>query len=247
MSDSGIDYVQKSINPIVGCTKCSPGCLHCWAEQMAKRLKGMGQGKYDSVVDANGWTGQVALDLSQFDTLPKQKPCRVAINFMGDMFHGNVPSPWLDRVYDEMRARPHCTFLILTKRAERMAVYSRGRAAVAPNIWHLVTCENQRMADLRVPWLLSMASAVRGVSLEPLLGPVHLDCLFSQRHIDWVVAGCESGPGRRPCKWEWLRDLRDQCKAARVPFYLKQMEVDGRVCHDVARFPPELQIREFPR
>jgi protein gp37 len=113
------------------------------------------------------------------------------------------------------------------------------------NVWLGVSVENQEAADERIPELLRTPAAVRFLSCEPLLGPVDLHAVqipgereglrFSalQRHhddrfgqsdttLDWVIAGCESGPGARPCSVEWLRSLRDQTAAAGVAFFLKQ-------------------------
>jgi len=109
------------------------------------------------------------------------------------------------------------------------------------NLWLGVTAENQEMADLRIPFLLQTPAAKRFVSVEPMLGSVRLGSLWWNAKIsgggapwaidslDWVIAGCESGPRRRPCNIEWLRSLRDQCVAAGVPFFLKQMDINGRL------------------
>ena len=109
-----------------------------------------------------------------------------------------------------------------------------------PNVWIGATVEDQRRADERIPHLLAIPAAVRFLSCEPLLEPVDLlysafngsDSFGSMPGIDWVIAGCESGPGRRACEPEWLRGLRDQCAAADVPFFLKQMEIGGKVVKD---------------
>ena len=109
------------------------------------------------------------------------------------------------------------------------------------NVWLGTSCENQDAADTRIPELLSTPAAIRFLSCEPLLGAIDLtrigkwrevdlsaltECVghVERPRIDWVIVGCESGPRARPCDVEWLRSLRDQCGAARVPFFLKQAE-----------------------
>lgn len=114
-----------------------------------------------------------------------------------------------------------------------------------PNVWEGVSVENQDAADERIPDLLETPAAVRFLSCEPLLGPVDLHAIqipgeraglrfsaLQRQHddrfgssdtvIDWVIAGCESGPGARPCDVAWLRALRDQCASPGTAFFLKQ-------------------------
>ena len=145
------------------------------------------------------------------------------------------------------------------------------------NLWLGVSCENQEWADKRIPHLLKIPAAVRWLSLEPLLGPIDLigdlsgglrcdQCGYTNRdagiHMDhsictnkygghgwanWVVVGCESGQGRRPCKLEWVRKIVEQCEEANVPVWVKQIEIDGKVETDMDKFPKELQVRELPK
>ncbi|MBN1625011.1 MAG: DUF5131 family protein [Deltaproteobacteria bacterium] len=149
---------------------------------------------------------------------------------------------------------PKHTFLVLTKRPKRMedwvfaffADENNTPRPVPSHIWIGVTVENQEQADKRIPVLLNIPAAVRFVSIEPMLSEIDLTRIESKRHdgcvslwnvlrknispnIDWVIAGCESGGNRRPSKIEWFRNLRDQCTNAGVPFFLKQMEINGKV------------------
>ncbi len=131
-----------------------------------------------------------------------------------------------------------------------MVLHSRPKYAFAQNVYLGVTAENQEQADERIPILLQIPAAVRFVSVEPMLGPVDLTRIVYERQtvidslkglhgwplphadgpkLDWVICGSESGPNRRHAKIEWIRDLRDQCRAANVPFFLKQMEIDGKL------------------
>jgi protein gp37 len=159
-----------------------------------------------------------------------RKPRTVAVCFMGDWMHEDVPDEFVLRMYDVMlQARQH-TYLMLTKRPERMRhLFSLSPAA--SHIWLGVTAENQRMADERIPLLLDTPAAHRWASLEPLLGPVDLEewlpcgdpqCEEEMDFLDWVVVGGESGPGHRPLQHSWVYDIKDQCKAAGVAFWGKQ-------------------------
>jgi len=118
-----------------------------------------------------------------------------------------------------------------------------------PNLHLGVTCENQRTADERIPVLLQIPAAVRFLSLEPLLEDIRLNPInfHYKGFINWVIIGCESGPGRRPCKLEWVRNIVDQCKAAGVPVFVKQLDINGVVEHDINKFPEDLKIREYPK
>ena len=152
--------------------------------------------------------------------------------------------------------------------------YGNNLSSVMENLWLGTTCENQKWADIRIPELLKIPAAVRFLSLEPLLGPIDLDyikdfnfpCiakyeriyslkgernilgnLVSEKKINWVVIGCESGPKRRPCKLEWVESIVEQCQAASVPVWVKQIPIGGKVSHDMNQWPKELRIREWPR
>jgi protein gp37 len=128
-------------------------------------------------------------------------------------------------------------------------------------VWLGTTTENQKYADIRIPQLLACRdlAPVLFLSVEPMLGPVELPLCFHSSDdpnqtdhsacapiVDWVICGAEDGNGRRPMDIAWARSLRDQCKAAGVPFFMKQLEVDGKVTDDVTKFPVDLQIQEFP-
>jgi protein gp37 len=281
-----IEWCDATWNPTSGCTPISDGCRNCWAKRMAHRQRGR-----------NGYPAddpfRVTFHHERIDQpLRWKKPRRIAVSLMGDLFHDDVPFEWIDKVFavinaawvqmpipqDVMTAKPWHTFLILTKRPERMCKYmlsrsprfnaeshpiikaGRGKngclrghgldvmnagACVAwppSNAWLGVSIENQQTADERIPWLLKCPAAVRFVSAEPLLGQISFktiggieltkyegggrlgqDVLDQKyQHIDWVIAGGESGSGARPCHPDWIRSLRDQCNAVDVPFFFKQ-------------------------
>ncbi len=210
-SHSHIEWTESTWNPITGCSHVSPGCAHCYAERMAKRLKAMGQPNY-----RNGFAltlHEHALDLP----LTWRKPQVIFVNSMSDLFHEDVPLAFIMRVFSVMRRAHWHVFQVLTKRSERLAECA-GEIDWPANVWMGVSVENddylRRVDDLR-----STGAAVKFLSLEPLLGPVPgLDLTG----IDWVIVGGESGPGARPMREEWALEVRDKCLAARVPFFFKQ-------------------------
>ena len=124
------------------------------------------------------------------------------------------------------------------------------------NVWIGVTVEDQIRADERIPLLLNIPAKVRFLSCEPLLTPVDLKLGygvadqplgFTRRHfLHWVIAGCESGPAKRPMAEEWAQSLALQCQTGRVAFFMKQIVSGGRVSETLVDFPADLQVRQFP-
>lgn len=198
MPETKIEWTDRTWNPVTGCTKVSPGCDRCYAENIARRFAG-------SKAFPNGF--EVTLHEERLDQPYRwKKPGRVFVNSMADLFHEDVPDLFITKVFDVMEANPQHTFQVLTKRHARMrafvqqreeqkkeyadkfwdcpteamqyspaAKYARARAGNPPeNIWLGVSVENQKWADIRVPALLSTPAAVRFISAEPLLGPVDL-------------------------------------------------------------------------
>jgi len=158
------------------------------------------------------------------------------------------PNKEAERIGDEsLLEDPGHTYMVLTKRPERVQdwlqwlfEYWPGDSPVNVNlsaeghfgrhIWFGVTAENQQRADERIPILLQIPATVRFVSVEPMLGPVDLtNIIIGPNRLDWVICGSETGPNRREACIEWIGDLCDQCEHAGVPFFLKQMEVDGKI------------------
>lgn len=242
---SSIEWTNWTWNPVTGCTKVSQGCKHCYAERMARRLKAMGSPRY-----ANGF--QLTLHEDLID-LPKRwkSPRLVFVNSMSDLFHDDVPLTFIQRVFEVMAECPQHTFQILTKRSGRLRELSN-RLVWTPNIWMGVSVEDERVLS-RVHDLQSTPALVRFLSCEPLIGPLH-DLPLADIH--WVIAGGESGPKSRPMEAEWVRDLRDQCSTAEVPFFFKQWGgarkdltgrvLDGRTHDEFPSGPPEPSL-EYAR
>jgi len=208
---SKIEWTEATWNPVTGCDKVSPGCKNCYAERFALRLQAAGTPQYK-----NGFLLTLhsrALEIP----LGWKKPKVIFVNSMGDLFHKDVPIEFIQRVFSVMKATPQHQFQILTKRAERLTELDR-QLAWSDNVWMGVSIENADYIN-RISYLKSTKARIKFLSLEPLLGPLpHLDL----KGIDWVIVGGESGPYARPMKPQWVRQIRAQCIAARVPFFFKQ-------------------------
>lgn len=207
-----IAWTENVWNPVTGCSKRSRGCEHCYAEVMARRLKGMGLEKYK-----NGF--EVTLHPEELDK-PKQvkKPTMFFVCSMGDLFHTHVPFEFIDQVMETIKSCPQHTFQILTKRAERMYRYFETHE-VPKNAWLGVSVETIDYSE-RALYLAKIPNVtVRFLSCEPLLGP--LDELPLD-NIDWVICGGESGQQARPVCKEWVFRLKSDCDKADVPFFFKQ-------------------------
>ena len=211
-TSSKIEWTEQTWNPIVGCTKVSAGCKHCYAETMAKRLQAMGTPGYE-----NGFALRL-LPERLADPVRRKKPTVYFVNSMSDLFHDKVPEAYIDQVMDVIRETPQHNYQILTKRAARMARYFRHRSVPA-NVWLGVSVENQKHGVPRIDYLRKVDVRIRFLSVEPLLedvGPLNLT------DIHWVIVGGESGPKARPMRVEWADAVRIQCEAQGVAFFFKQ-------------------------
>jgi protein gp37 len=206
-----IEWTESTWNPLTGCTKISPGCRHCYAERMARRLKAMGQPNY-----ANGFKLTMHEHLLE-RPLEWKRPHMIFVSSMSDLFHEGVPLDFIQKVFDVMRRASWHTFQVLTKRSKRLLDLSQ--VIDWPiNVWMGVSVENNNYT-FRIDHLRQTDAHIKFLSLEPLLGPLpDLDL----HDIDWVIVGGESGPGARPIREEWVIDIRDQCLTSNVPFFFKQ-------------------------
>ncbi len=209
--NSSIEWTEATWNPVTGCSKISPGCAHCYAERMAKRLKGMGNSNY-----ANGF--ELTLQPHMLKRpLEWKSPKRIFVNSMSDLFHKDVPTEYIEQVFSVMREAHWHQFQVLTKRSSRLERLSPF-LDWPPNVWMGVSVESKEYT-FRIDHLRNTSAAVKFLSLEPLLGPLEE---LNLTDIDWAIVGGESGPGARPCLRNWVVSIRKQCKAARVPFFFKQ-------------------------
>ena len=209
--NSSIEWTDATWNPVTGCTKISPGCAHCYAERMARRLQAMGQPRY-----RNGFTITLQPEVLG-DPLRWKRPRAIFVNSMSDLFHPEVPDDYIRDCFAIMEKAPQHTFQVLTKRPERAGGLSSFLRWPA-NVWMGTSVENAAYVR-RIAALVRIPAAIRFLSLEPLLGPIPN---LSLARVDWVIVGGESGPGARPIDKQWVRAIRDSCIEQRVPFFFKQ-------------------------
>lgn len=238
-----------------GCTRMSEGCEHCYIERQPpfriehRRFDGTGIG---STTGVRLHPQRLAFPLSW------AKPMRIFVCSLADLFHKDIPDEYIAKVWAVMALAPRHTFIVLTKRHDRMRSligsprfsglvylainsmvatgggqyriadqtimaaldgFARGNFMVLPNVWLMVTAENEKWLRSRGDALRQTPAAVRGLSVEPLLEPIHDADLYG---FDWMIVGGESGPDSRPMHPDWARSLRDQCQAAGVAFWFKQ-------------------------
>ncbi len=242
-TNSPIEWTEATWNPVTGCDKVSPGCAHCYAERMAKRLRGMGQKNY-----ARGF--QLTLQPHMLEIPVRwKKPRRIFVNSMSDLFHREVPAEFIQQVFDVIRRAHWHEYQILTKRSERLLDLDP-ELAWPKGVWMGVSVENARFVH-RIDHLRKTRARVKFLSLEPLLAPLPG---LNLEDIDWVIVGGESGPRARPMREEWVADIRNQCHAAGVSFFFKQWggvfkkrtgrELDGRTWDEmpVADDPRETRL-----
>ncbi len=208
---SSIEWTESTWNPVTGCTKISPGCKHCYAERMAKRLHAMGQINYRNCFKLTCHEHAVELPLQW------KKPQTIFVNSMSDLFHKDVPEDFILKVFHVMNEAHWHRFQVLTKRAERLSELS-SKLTWSDNIWMGVSVENEDYVN-RIDNLRNTDAAIKFISFEPLLGPI---TSVDLTNMDWAIVGGESGPGSRLIKEEWVLDIKDQCEAQNVPFFFKQ-------------------------
>ena len=248
----GISWTDQTWNPIRGCSRVNASCIHCYAEGVAIRFSKPGLA-YEGLVRlsttpgqgdrAIGWNGVVRMVPEHLaDPLRWKRPRRIFVNSMSDLFHEALPFADIAAIFETMAQAPRHTFQVLTKRPERMRHFMEGMPAFAlPHIHLGVSVGNQDEADDFIPELLDTPSAVRWVSYEPAHGPVNFhaflrgalrdECLAILRRgdttptpgLDWIVVGGESGKGARPFDLAWAESTVEQCRAAGVPVFVKQL------------------------
>jgi protein gp37 len=235
-SNSSIEWTETTWNPVTGCTKISPGCDNCYAIREAHRLAGNPneavrkayKGTTRRLNGRTNWTGVVQPIAARLEQpLHWQKPRRIFVNSMSDLFHDDVPTAYVRAVADVMKTANWHTYQVLTKRGQRLHDLLKNELrshAPLEHIWWGVSVENRRYGFPRIDQLRQSPAAVRFLSIEPLLedlGEIDLS------GIHWVIVGGESGPGSRPMQESWVESIRDQCAAAGVAFFFKQWGMFG--------------------
>ena len=243
-------YWDRAWNPIIGCQPCSPACANCYAAALAKRFH-------------KSFVPHASSHL---------RPPRSGVVFCGNMtdLFGEWMWPWrgshdgyIVRSPEDLIASAigktinKAIYLWLTKRIATMVdamhrVFGshEWRKTCCCNHYFGFTAENQECyCERLLPVYRAKESWMKfWVSAEPLLGPLRLglDGDLIPGTYQWLVVGCESGPNRRPCKIEWVESIVEQCRAAGVPVFVKQLDIGGKCVTDIAKFPQKLQIRQVP-
>ena len=238
---TAIERTDATWNPVTGCTKISAGCDHCYAERFSERFRG-----------TRGHPFEMGFDLTLrserlIQPLGWRKPRMIFVNSMSDLFHKEIPTEFIGRVFDTMERATWHVFQVLTKRSSLMRDFLYHRYGDRPgprHIWFGVSVEDGAKIS-RVQHLRETPAGVRFLSIEPLIGPIRTLDLSG---IHWVIVGGESGPGARPMHPDWVRAIRDQCERAHVAFFFKQWggsrpksggrNLDGREWND---FPKSYQ------
>lgn len=214
--NSTIEWTDATWNPVRGCTKISPGCVHCYAETFAERFRGVKGHPFEQGFDLRLVPDKLA------EPLRWKTPKTIFVNSMSDLFHKDVPTEYVEQVCDVMLAANWHTYQVLTKRADRMAALlgnELSKAAEATNIWWGVSVENKKHGLPRIDLLRQAPAKTRFLSVEPLLedlGEIDL------RNIHWVIVGGESGHRPRPMEKDWVVSIQKQCEKAGVAFFFKQ-------------------------
>lgn len=211
MAQSSIEWTEMTWNPTTGCNKISAGCKYCYAEVMSRRLQAMGIDKYkdgfklrlheDALLIPYGW----------------KSPKIVFVNSMSDMFHKDVPLSFIQKVFKTMNENPQHTFQVLTKRSDILLKYHK-ELNWTHNIWMGVSVEDNRVKN-RIDDLRKTNARTKFLSCEPLIGPLSK---MNLKKIDWIIVGGESGRTPRPMDVNWVLDIQQQCKMAKVAFFFKQ-------------------------
>jgi protein gp37 len=249
---SKIEWTDATWNPVRGCTKISSGCARCYAEVFAERFRGVPGHPYEFGFDLRLVPEKLT------DPLKWRTPRTIFVNSMSDLFHEGVPDDYIVAIAEVMRVANWHTYQVLTKRADRLRSLLRGKLktlASLRHIWWGVSVENQKQGVPRIQLLRDAGASMPFLSIEPLLediGDVDLSGMA------WVIVGGESGRGARPMSIDWVRNVRRQCRASRVPFFFKQWggvrkseagrELDGRTYDEFPKVipsngPPERAIR----
>lgn len=209
---SKIEWTEQTWNPTTGCAKISPGCKHCYAEVMARRLHAMG---------ASGYEGGFKLKLHPkrvAQPLERRRPTLYFVNSMSDLFHRDIPDRFLDEVFAVIEETPQHTYQILTKRAERLPEFFADRQC-PPNVWLGVSVEDRAYGLPRIDHLREVEASVRFLSIEPLLEDIGE---FDLDGIHWVIVGGESGHKARPMQEAWVERIKRQADKAGAAFFFKQ-------------------------
>jgi len=257
-----IPYVDYSWNVFAGCSKVSKGCLNCFAEKMACRLKEIclasnKNPQYLSVVKDGKWTGKIEFNENMLERpLHWKKPRHIFLNSMSDTFHKNAPFEWIDKIMAIIALTSQHQYLIFTKRYERMFEYFTSERMINLPLKNLTLVHSYcNQEDFNKGWryLTETPTAKYGISFEPLLGHIDFGAIYRNTHKeeqpDFIIIGAESigSHAGRECKIEDVESLVEQADSAGIKVYVKQLHINGKLEKDISKFPKHLQRREFPK
>jgi len=230
MAETQIEWTDATWNPVAGCSIITSGCSNCYAMEMARRLEAMGNKKYSGLTKKVGkrtvWTGAVREDQGSLKMPYRwQKPRKIFVNSMSDLFHEQVSDEFIISVWKVMSDTAQHNYQILTKRPERMLeIVSTKIRDTLPNVWLGTSVENAYVSD-RTTYLRKVPAAIRFISFEPLIGSVGTIDLSG---IDWAIVGGESGKSARPIREKWIDEIYAQCIASNTAFFFKQWGTWGK-------------------
>ena len=233
---SKIEWTDHSWNPWIGCRKVSEGCQNCYMFREQKRYG-------NDPADIHRTSKSTWRNVRKMESGSKVFVCSWSDFFIGEA------DPWRDDAWGVIESRKDLTWILCTKRPENIKGRLPWDKDPWPHVIGMVTAENQARADERIYHLHQNPFATYGVSVEPMLGPIDLSGWLTKPQfgepdendlrpfeivtrndlIHWIICGAESGPDRRVAEKEWIRDLLFQCMNAKVPFFLKQADVDGKL------------------
>jgi protein gp37 len=250
MAKTKIEYCDETWNPIVmRCTPVSNGCKNCWHLRMCNRFQ---ENPSIPVWKQDIYAGNSKPQIDErILTYPirLKTPSIISVQFMGDLFHESIHNEMIKDVFEVIKNESRHTFLVLTKRPQRMFDLAFEIDYRLDNLWLGVSIENQITAEYRTLKLLEIPASHYWVSAEPLLGEIDFSkiviptetkarLLSSGGYIQWIVCGAETGPGARHCDPDWVRSLKSQCIPVDIPFFFKKFadgtrEIDGRTHDDL--------------
>lgn len=227
---SKIEWTDATWNPLRGCTKISPGCKHCYAENFAERFRGVKGHPYVQGFDLRLVPDKLA------EPFRWSSPKTVFVNSMSDLFQPDVPDEYIEDVVRVMVEANWHTYQVLTKRSERLQHLLSTKLSFVTkhrHIWWGVSVEDKRYGLPRVEHLRSSPARVKFLSIEPLLEDLGH---FNIAGIHWAIVGGESGHGARPMHQGWVENILALCRQEKVAFFFKQWggvhkSTTGRILH----------------
>lgn len=244
--DTGISWTTSTFNSWWGCSRVSPGCVHCYAETIDEKYERgshWGPGAKRRTMSAAYWAKPVLWDKRARES---GEVHRVFCGSMCDFMDPEAPPGEREKLWDLIERTPNLVWQLLTKRPQNFGLFVPKKwlnGGMPKHIWWGVSAENQHYYDLRMEMLRRHPAHVRFVSYEPALGPVTMKDAI--KLPDWLICGGESGPGFRPIEEQWARDIKAECNERGVKFFMKQMSA-LKSAKAAELVPLELYSHEFP-